>query len=532
LAQFVPLRVWLLFAILAAELEPLALLPHTWRHSVLFGGPLIVFGVSLLFFGWRRLAATQITDRMIPTRIDLRFLGTHALTLALLAGSEFALLHSSNMEAGTEATVVWLRFLAILAVIASLIAAFLTLPVLAKVLRSLGVAWAYAALCTLLMIGYRWLTNDTWGVSGSRFGSAMQIACFSGTRRLLSLFYKHVVYNPSALTLGTDKFSVTVSAPCSGIEGLGLMLAFAVCGLIFARRELRLARAALLIPVALVTMWLLNMVRIAALIAIGDTGHEEVAINGFHSEAGWIIFNAVAICFLVAAHRMRWLQKDSFVQTRVAVESQRNLAAIYLLPFLAVLAASMIGRAASSGFDWLYPLRLAVAAGVLWWFRAEYRKLDWRFDWLGPLAGAAIFALWLGLAHWQGGGARDELALQLARLTAGQRIAWLAVRALAAVVTVPIAEELAFRGYIARRILSADVESVPYGRLSVLAILVSSLAFGALHGRMWIAGTIAGIVFAGVAKLRGRLGEAIAAHATANLLIAIWVLTRGDFRMW
>jgi membrane protease YdiL (CAAX protease family) len=49
---------------------------------------------------------------------------------------------------------------------------------------------------------------------------------------------------------------------------------------------------------------------------------------------------------------------------------------------------------------------------------------------------------------------------------------------------------------------------------------------------MWIAGTLAGIVFALVAKVRGRLGEAVAAHATANLLIALWVLARGDYRMW
>jgi CAAX prenyl protease-like protein len=97
---------------------------------------------------------------------------------------------------------------------------------------------------------------------------------------------------------------------------------------------------------------------------------------------------------------------------------------------------------------------------------------------------------------------------------------------------VPVVEELAFRGYVARRLISADVEAVPFGQLSVLAILVSSLAFGALHGQMWIAGTLAGIVFALVAKVRGRLGEAVAAHATANLLIALWVLARGDYRMW
>jgi hypothetical protein len=39
-------------------------------------------------------------------------------------------------------------------------------------------------------------------------------------------------------------------------------------------------------------------------------------------------------------------------------------------------------------------------------------------------------------------------------------------------------------------------------------------------------------VFALVAKWRGRLGEAVAAHVTANLLLALWVLTRGEYSLW
>lgn len=42
---------------------------------------------------------------------------------------------------------------------------------------------------------------------------------------------------------------------------------------------------------------------------------------------------------------------------------------------------------------------------------------------------------------------------------------------------------------------------------------------------------LAGLLFALVAKWRNRLGEAVAAHATANLLLAAWVLARGDYRL-
>jgi CAAX prenyl protease-like protein len=147
------------------------------------------------------------------------------------------------------------------------------------------------------------------------------------------------------------------------------------------------------------------------------------------------------------------------------------------------------------------------------------------------MAGVAVFAMWFVLARWQhlDGSA---LAGQLQALAPWQRLGWIAVRAVTAVVVVPIAEELAFRGYLARRLMSADVEDVPLKSLTVVAIVVSSLVFGAMHGHMWLAGAVAGMVFAWVAKKRNRLGEAVAAHATANLLIALWVFCSGDFGMW
>jgi hypothetical protein len=35
-----------------------------------------------------------------------------------------------------------------------------------------------------------------------------------------------------------------------------------------------------------------------------------------------------------------------------------------------------------------------------------------------------------------------------------------------------------------------------------------------------------------VLRSKGRIGDAIASHATANLLLAVWVLSRGDWAQW
>ncbi len=56
--------------------------------------------------------------------------------------------------------------------------------------------------------------------------------------------------------------------------------------------------------------------------------------------------------------------------------------------------------------------------------------------------------------------------------------------------------------------------------------MVSSVLFGALHGR-WLAGTIAGMFYAWALYRRGRVEDAILAHALTNALIAAAVLMLG-----
>ena len=109
---------------------------------------------------------------------------------------------------------------------------------------------------------------------------------------------------------------------------------------------------------------------------------------------------------------------------------------------------------------------------------------------------------------------------------------WITFRVLAAVATVPIAEELAFRGFLMRRLLSQDFESVSFRRFSWFALLVSSLAFGLMHGGYWIAGSVAGILFGMAVIRRGRIGEAVVAHATANALLAAYVLAYHKWHLW
>jgi len=361
----------------------------------------------------------------------------------------------------------------------------------------------------------------------------------SGTMTLAAImlrpFLTHVIADRTTLTLGSDKFNVTIAPGCSGYEGIGLVLAVTCAWLWFLRRQWRFPNALALIPVGIAAVWILNATRIAALILIGNAGAGQIALGGFHSQAGWIAFSLVALGVCAAARRIAWFNvqpaQAAPLPEFTALDAAPNPVTVYLVPFLAILAAGLIARAASADFEWIYGLRVVAAAGALWYFRRYYRDLDLTF---GPMAlgiGAVVCAMWIALDRFTSIPPVAAPAA-FAHATLSARSAWITLRLIGAVITVPIAEELAFRGFLLRRLASADFESVSFKAFYWMPFVASSIAFGILHGDRWLAGAIAGMCYAFAVQRRGRLGDAIAAHGFTNLLLAVWVLVTGNWQFW
>ncbi|HKV53010.1 MAG TPA: CAAX prenyl protease-related protein [Candidatus Binataceae bacterium] len=217
--------------------------------------------------------------------------------------------------------------------------------------------------------------------------------------------------------------------------------------------------------------------------------------------------------------------------SRGASESQaidRNPTAEWVAPFVAILGAGMISHAMSAGFEWLYGLRFLAAVIVLWIFRERYKSLDWRIDWTALVAGLLVFVIWIT----PGNSPAVTAPAQLSAAPPALRTAWLVLRISGAVVTVPIAEELAFRGFLLRRFLSSDFAAVSFRRFSWIAFLGSSILFGLLHGNRWIVGTLAGAIYALSVQRRGRLGNAVVAHAITNTLLAVDVVGFHHWGLW
>ena len=422
-----------------------------------------------------------------------------------------------------------------------------------KAFRVTNPLWMVAAGAGLAAAFLRSPLQSLWGSPLVGGGGFLQIAAFRSVHALLKFFLPNVVVDPKTFVIGTERFAVTVKEQCSGLEGLGLVLVFTIVWLWYFRKENRFPQALLLIPAALAFVWALNIVRICVIILIGNAGAHDIAMVGFHSQAGWIAFTAVALTFSMATQKLSWVRATpAYASTPTAaiagggmmpadvdapatthaVREESPATAAYLVPFLAILATSFVTKAASGYFEWLYPLRFLAAAIAIWHFRAEYRKLDWRFDWLAPLTGAAIFVLWIVPAWLSKDHAVSPLGTALAALSPVERVTWIAFRVTAAVITVPIAEELAFRGYLSRRLMSRNFDAIPFTGMTLLAIGLSSIVFGVMHGQHWLAGIAAGLAYALALKRRGRIGDAVVAHAVSNLLLAAWVLMRGDWAQW
>ena len=343
---------------------------------------------------------------------------------------------------------------------------------------------------------------------------------------LLRITGHQVTTIPDELVVGTEWYEVFIDRPCSGYEGIGLVVVMLGFYLFFFRRTLRFPNALLLVPIGIVLIWLANAVRIAALIAIGHSISPEIAEGGFHSAAGWLLFCLITLCLIAVSKRWSWFSLEPSRRMKL-----RTPEGAFLLPLLFLIAASLLTALFTIDFDYLYPVQIAATLIPLWFFRSYYRELQWSWSWTPLLLGALVFALWVILEPTADPEVARAIPDALAEMPKALAGAWLLCRVLGSVVFVPITEELAFRGYLLRRVIDEDFTSVSPKMFTITSFLVSSVAFGLLHEE-WLAGILAGMIFAMAQYRRGSIADAIAAHAVSNALLAVYVLWFGQWSLW
>jgi exosortase E/protease (VPEID-CTERM system) len=491
-------------------------------HDGIFAG-IIAAAMAITILGWKTLRVelerASVDGSLTDSRWHLWFLA-HLLAIACLtewtsigfANGGFESAHAVGWFAGWLAIALFALF--------SWGASVLPLQLWIRwIVRSPGVF----LIAPIVGFAARGLVRFVGALSSSTIlGPALWAVA-----HLLRLFGQNVQVDAKQSILATPTFSVQVGTGCAGIEGITLIVLFLALYFWFYRRELRFPHVFLLLPIGIGATWLLNVSRIAVLLQLG-TWKANVAAEAFHSLAGWVCFNILACLIVVASQRIKLFTKTALApQTSVFSSS----AAVYIVPLLAIVAVAMLTSGFSHGFDKLYPVRVVVAAGALWLYRARLREFSWNVSWGAIVLGTLTFVLWICLQPGSSQLSENAFAAGLKALSAPAAALWLAFRVAGAVITVPIAEELAFRGYLTRKLISSNFEELPEGKFTWLSFGISSILFGMVHGQ-WLAGTVAGMLFAIALYRRGQLSDAITAHATTNGLLSVFVLSTHQWSLW
>lgn len=497
-------------------------------------GPLaIVAGTSWLLLA-RRDAAPNLSRPWRPSGPRFAWMAAHVVSYGALLGL------SAGLEAGRTAPAAWMGCAVTTA--ATAIAAWIPPGDLwAQVRRGPGRVLAVVGLA----VGAFGLA----ALSGSAWPLLVEMT-LTGAAAVLISWGEQPLLLPDRQLLGLGDFLVEVNAACSGMEGVGLMIVFLGAYIALDRGRLRLPAAWIALPIAVAAVLAANVFRIALLVSIGGHGHPDVALGGFHSKAGWVLFSAIALGAVAVTGRV-FAAPSAGEATAAPVPARAGSAAVeggrsegvaaapFIVPLLVIIGASMLTGLFVADAPTGHPLVvLAGLAATGWGVARAPSGVGGRPRWLesGTL-GVLVYALWMAALAEPDLARTHRLAAEL-ETTPG----WIALKVVGSVVVVPIAEELAFRGFLLRRVASAGFSRLDPRALGVWCVrrgapdatwglLVSSLVFGFLHQDV-VAGVGAGLLYGGLYLRTGRLIDAILAHAVTNAIIAANVVLQGAWWLW
>ncbi len=222
-----------------------------------------------------------------------------------------------------------------------------------------------------------------------------------------------------------------------------------------------------------------------------------------------------------------------------------------VVPFAVFVALTFFqGKLGESSRYWIYSGKTVVGAWLLWVTRPLVAEMKWKLSWEAVVVGVAVFVIWVGLdglypsfdrlmIYTGLGKAKSdaELASELwnpqAQFGQGSALAWIVIlmRWLGAAIVVPPLEEVFYRSLLYRYLAKADFQSMSLGQFRWNPFLLAAMIFGFAH-QEWLAGIVCGLAYQGLVCWKGRLGDAITAHAITNFLLGLWVIWRGAWHFW
>ena len=206
-----------------------------------------------------------------------------------------------------------------------------------------------------------------------------------------------------------------------------------------------------------------------------------------------------------------------------------------VVPFVVFLLLGLSqGALGDSSRFWGYLFKTVVGVWLLWLTWPLVVEMRWKLSWEAVVAGVAVLVIWVGLeGFYPKLGSEPKPWNPFASFADAPALAWFFVgmRIIGSTLVVPPLEEVFFRSFVYRYVIKADFHLIAVGTWHAVAFFVTSALFAIEH-REWLPGLLCGFIYQGLVCWKGRLGDAMTAHAITNFLLGLWVVWKGAWQFW
>jgi CAAX protease family protein len=213
----------------------------------------------------------------------------------------------------------------------------------------------------------------------------------------------------------------------------------------------------------------------------------------------------------------------------------------YVLPFAVFIAFLALQKYVPLPPNIEFLARDLLLAGVLFGFSRHVLQLRAFHRLETVIIGVAVFLIWVGpdllfpayRQHWL---FQNALLGQLSTASIPEStikaplVLW--PRIVQAVVFVPILEELFWRAWLMRWLISPQFEKVALGAYQAGAFSITAVLFASEHGPYLDVGLVAGIAYNWWMVRTRSLGDCILAHAVTNACLCGYVVATRHWEYW
>ncbi|MEA1908162.1 MAG: CAAX prenyl protease-related protein [Euryarchaeota archaeon] len=206
----------------------------------------------------------------------------------------------------------------------------------------------------------------------------------------------------------------------------------------------------------------------------------------------------------------------------------------YVFPFAIYLVTGDLTRAILPGFEEYhiyitYCLRTIAVGYILIRYRSLYTELTrWRLDGTSVIIGVLIFILWTGLEGLYPVFSSTDPPYDPTIFDTTASGFLILARFAGSVLVAPFIEELFCRSFLMRYAVDARWQDVPIGAYTLGSFVIVTLFFGFSHFR-WLPGILTAVLLNLLLYRTKNLSSCVAAHATANLLLLVYVVYTGEW---